>query len=118
MVAKFFERLLPLACVQRADDFFGYSGSIAFSILGPGGGEWTFTFADPEPVQKGFSAEADLRLWFTGAAFEAFVGGTLDAAEAVKAGEVRAEGEVDLLQDFGGLLMPPQRDLGWDVASD
>jgi hypothetical protein len=114
---SFFERLLPGLVVSRFDDFLATRGAVAFDVQGPGGGQWTFHFADPDPIRDGFDADADLRLTFEADAFEAFVSGTLDAAEAVSRGAVSAEGDVELLSALGVLMMPLQRDnLGWDAG--
>ena len=114
MAANFFERQLPLICVQRIEDFFGYSGSIAFEVKGEG--KWTFSFANPEPVQSGFSDDAELKLWFTPQSFGQFVDGSLDAVAAVSKGEVKAKGEFELLTALGILMTPLQKNLGWDAG--
>lgn len=114
MTENFFERLLPALCVQRIDDFFGYSGRIAFEVRGEGA--WTFTFANPEPVAAGFDEGADLRLWFSPEAFGHFVDGSLDAAGAIAQGEIKAKGDFELLGALGVLMMPVQKGLGWDAG--
>lgn len=114
MSQNFFERLLPGMCVQRLDDFFGFSGSIAFNVKGEG--EWTFTFANPEPVATGFDEKADLQMWFTPAAFGQFVDGSLDPVAAITKGEVKAQGNFELLGDLGILMQPVQKGLGWDAG--
>jgi hypothetical protein len=111
---NFFERLLPNMCVQRIDDFFGFSGRIAFEVKGEG--EWTFSFANPEPVATGFDDQADLQLWFTPAAFGQFVDGSLDAGSAISKGDIKAAGDFGLLSDLGILMQPVQRGLGWDAG--
>ena len=111
---NFFERLLPSMCVQRIDDFFGYSGRIAFNVRGEG--EWTFTFATAEPVENGFDDKADLRLWFNPQAFGQFVDGSLDAVAAITAGDVKGKGNFELLGDLATLMMPVQKGLGWDAG--
>ena len=114
MTQNFFDRLLPSMCVQRIDDFFGFSGRIAFNVKDEG--EWTFSFANPEPVATGFDDKADLRLWFTPRAFGQFVDGSLDAADAIGKGEVKAKGNFELLGDLAVLMTPPQKNLGWDAG--
>lgn len=117
MTQDFFDRLLPGLVVHRFDDFLATQGSVAFDVQGATGGKWTFHFADPEPIREGFDAEADLRLVFQEPAFEAFVGGTLDAVDAVSKGQVKASGDFELLAALGVLMMPLQRDnLGWDAG--
>lgn len=112
---QFFSRLLPGMIVQRFDDFLEYDGRVAFDVAGAGG--WTLTFGDVEnPVREQLDDGAELKLKFSQPAFEAFVEGTLDTAAAVAAGEVRAEGDFALLGALGVLMMPLQRDLGWDVS--
>ncbi|MDX2008641.1 MAG: SCP2 sterol-binding domain-containing protein [Myxococcaceae bacterium] len=113
----FFQRLLPGLVVARFDDFLATRGSVAFDVRDPEGGQWTFHFADPEPIREGFDDAADLKLAFDADAFEAFVAGTLDAAEAVGRGAVSAEGDFELLSALGVLMLPLQRDnLGWDAG--
>jgi hypothetical protein len=113
----FFQHLLPGLVVARFDDFLATRGSVAFDVRGPEGGQWTFHFADPEPIREGCDEAADLTLSFDADAFEAFVGGTLDAAEAVGRGAVTAHGDVELLGALGVLMTPLQRDnLGWDAG--
>lgn len=112
----FFNRLLPTLVVSRFDDFLATSGSVAFDIKGDTGGQWTFHFGDPEPIRDGFDEAADLRLTFQSPAFDAFVEGTLDAVGAVTAGQIKAAGDLALLSSLAMLMMPRQRDLGWDVG--
>jgi hypothetical protein len=117
MTQTFFDRLLPGLVVARFDDFLATRGAVAFDVRGPEGGQWTFHFADPDPIRTGLDADADLQLVFEGPAFEAFVAGTLDAADAVMKGDVSASGDFELLGALGVLMQPLQRDnLGWDAG--
>ena len=113
MSQDFFERRLPAIVVQRIDDFFAQHGSIAFDVEGQA---WTFEFGNVEIVRPGFEDAADLRLHFTEAGFVGFVDGTMDPVEAITAGHVKGEGDFDLLQSFGVLLMPFQRSVGWEAG--
>lgn len=113
----FFDRLLPGLVVSRFDDFLATRGSVSFKVRGDAGGQWTFHFADPDPIREGFDEEADLCLIFHEPAFAAFVEGTLDAADAVAKGEVKAWGDFELLNALAMLMTPLQRDnLGWDAG--
>lgn len=109
-----FERTLPALLASRFDDFLEVSGSISFRV---GDGAWTLNFGDvAEPVKAGVMRDATLRLDFTPPAFEAFIEGTLDPVAAIRSGEVKAKGDLELLAIFATLLMPLQRDLGWDAT--
>ncbi len=113
----FFSRLLPGLVVSRFDDFLATKGSVAFKVRGESGGQWTFHFADPEPIREGFEEDADLHLIFQEPAFAAFVSGTLDAGDAVAKGDVKAWGDFELLNALAMLMTPLQRDnLGWDAG--
>lgn len=113
-VKKWFDRTLPALLVSRFDDFLAVSGAISFKI---GDGAWTLNFGDVEnPVREGAIPDADLRLRFTPAAFESFIEGTLDPVAAIGRGDVRASGELELLATLATLMMPLQRDLGWDAT--
>ena len=108
-----FERQLPALLISRFDDFLAVQGDISFQV---GDEAWTLTFADiDEPVRAGATPEAALRLVFTPAAFEAFVDGSLDPVGAISRGEVKASGDIELLSILATLMMPLQRDLGWDA---
>ncbi len=109
-----FEQKLPALLVSRFDDFLAVSGAIAFEV---GDEAWTLTFADLDsPVREGAAADADLRLRFTPPAFAAFVEGTLDPVAAIGQGQVKAKGDLELLGTLGTIMMPLQRDLGWDAS--
>lgn len=116
MTQDFFGRLLPGLVVHRFDDFLATQGSVAFDVRGKTGGQWTFHFADPDPIREGFDKKAGLRLVFQEPAFEAFVAGTLDAVDAVTKGEIKASGDFELLNALAVLMMPLQRNLGWDAG--
>ncbi len=108
---EFFERRLPLLAASEVRALLGSRGSLAFQI---GRDAWSFSFGDPEPVRRGALADADLHLTFSSAAFEAFIEGTLDVGAAVGRGEIRAQGELPLLERFGKLLQQGPQALGWD----
>ncbi|MDP1824160.1 MAG: SCP2 sterol-binding domain-containing protein [Archangium sp.] len=109
-----FERQLPALLVSRFDDFLAVQGDISFQV---GDGAWTLTFGDvEEPVRQGATPGAKLRLKFTPPAFEAFVGGTLDPVAAIGKGDIKASGDFELLATLATLMMPLQRDLGWDAG--
>lgn len=109
-----FERQLPALLISRFDDFLAVQGDISFQV---GEEAWTLTFGDvEEPVKKAATPKAALRLRFTPPAFSAFVDGTLDPVAAIGRGEVKASGELELLSTLATLMMPLQRDLGWDAG--
>lgn len=108
---EFFERRLPLLAASEARALLGSRGSLAFQVERDA---WAFSFGDPEPVRRGALADADLLLTFSSAAFEAFLDGSLQIEDAVGRGEIRAQGEISLLERFGKLLQQGQQALGWD----
>ncbi len=111
---KWFERQLPALLVSRFDDFLAVQGDISFQV---GDSAWTLTFGDvDEPVKSVATPGAALRLRFTPPAFQAFVDGTLDPVAAIGRGEVKASGEIELLAILATLMMPLQRNLGWDAG--
>lgn len=110
-IRAFFERSLPLIAASEVRKLLGARGSLAFRIDREA---WSFTFGDPEPVREGALPDSDLHVSFTGAAFQAFLDGTLDVGDAVGRGEVRAHGDLSLLERFGLLLQQGGPDLGWD----
>lgn len=112
--STWFERQLPALLVSRFDDFLAVTGDISFQV---GDEAWTLTFGDVEsPVKAGATPAASLRLRFTPPAFQAFIDGTLDPVAAIGRGEVKASGDFDLLATLATLMMPLQRDLGWDAG--
>jgi len=115
MEAKtWFEQQLPALLVSRFDDFLAVQGDISFQV---GDKAWTLTFGDIEgPVKAVATPGAALRLRFTPPAFEAFVDGTLDPVAAIGRGEVEASGKIELLAILATLMMPLQRNLGWDAG--
>jgi putative sterol carrier protein len=113
-IDQWFQKTLPALLVSRFDDFLAVSGSISFKV---GDGAWTLNFGDVEnPVAPGAIPDADLRLKFAPAAFAQFVEGTLDPVAAIGRGDVKASGDLELLATLATLMMPLQRDLGWDAT--
>ena len=109
-----FERTLPALLLSRFDDFLALQGAITFKV---GNDAWSLDFSDVEnPISKRAIPEAGLWLRFTPAAFEAFISGTLDPVVAIGSGVVKATGNLDLLAALATLMMPLQRDLGWDAG--
>lgn len=109
-----FERQLPALLVSKFDDFLAVQGDISFSI---GDEAWTLTFGDlDEPVRAGATPTAALRLKFTPPAFQEFIDGSLDAVAAIGRGDIKASGDIELLATLATLMMPLQRDLGWDAG--
>lgn len=108
---SFFGRRLPSHIAQHVEKFASLQGSIAFYVRGQG--KWTLRLGNLEaPVEDGLAPDADLTLWFSGDAFEAFARGTLDVADAVTREQVAFEGDPGLLERFGFLLAPPTSALG------
>jgi hypothetical protein len=113
---RFFEIALPHMVARSFVDFLQTQGAIGFDIKN--GGQWTFTFGTEAPVTVGLKPGAQLKLYFTRRAFDAFIAGTLDCAEALQRREVVAIGaDYHLLEAFGRILQPPKADLGWNVKS-
>lgn len=113
-VKKWFDRTLPALLISRFDDFLAVSGAISFKV---GDGAWTLNFGDVEnPVSEGAIPDADLRLKFTQSAFEQFITGTLDPVAAIGKGDIKASGDLELLATLATIMMPLQRDLGWDAT--
>lgn len=114
---RFFEVVLPNLVLRDLHTYLEHQGTISFDVKGAG--QWSFTFGSVEPVAAGLAENPDLALAFSAPAFEAFLGGNLDVAEAVRTREVTASGrEFMLLEVFGRLLRPPAKDFGWDVRGD
>ena len=109
---RFFEVALPKMVSDSLGEFIEVQGRISFHIRP--GGQWTFHFGNPEPVQRGLAPDAELKLTFQRRAFNAFLDGTLDAEKALQRREVTAEGTAfELLETFGRILRTPATDLGW-----
>lgn len=115
VIATWFEKTLPALLVSRFDDFLAVDGEISFTV---GAQSWTLSFADvDEPVKAGAAKDATLKLQFSEAAFEKFIEGTLDVPAAVRGGDVKARGDLELFATLATLMMPLQRDnLGWDAG--
>jgi putative sterol carrier protein len=113
-VQTWFKRQLPALLISKFDDFLAVQGDISFQV---GDEAWTLTFGDlDEPVRDGATPDAALRLKFTPPAFLAFVDGSLDPVAAIGRGEIKASGDIELLATLATLMMPLQRDLGWDAG--
>ncbi len=111
LARHFFERTLPLQASAEVSRLHGTRGSVAFRV---GSAAWTFRFSSDAPVRPGFDRDADLHVWFTEPAFAAFVNGTLDVSDAVAFGDVRARGDLTLLERFGRFLQKGEAALGWE----
>lgn len=112
--AHFFERSVPAKAAVDVQKLFGSRGSIAFKV---GQAGWTFRFSSVEPIERRFDRSADLQLWFTEAAFAGLLNAKLDVAEATRSGEVKARGDLRLLELFGRFLQRDGAALGWDTGS-
>ncbi len=113
-IKTWFMRQLPALLISRFDDFLAVNGDISFQI---GDEAYTLTFADlDEPIRVGANPKAALRLKFTPHAFMSFVDGSLDPVAAIGKGDIKASGDIELLATLATLMMPLQRDLGWDAG--
>ena len=65
--------------------------------------------------ERRLRSEAELQLTFTAPAFAEFLAGSLDVADAAADGQIRAFGDLTLLERFGQLLQPEGASLGWDT---
>jgi hypothetical protein len=102
---RFFETALPQMLVKHLDTFLLTQGSISFSIRDAG--SWTLRWGDIEaPISAVFSGDADLKLWLSAEAWQAWMEGTLDPFDAIASGEIVMEGKEDLLETFGYFLRP------------
>jgi putative sterol carrier protein len=113
-IKTWFTRQLPALLISKFDDFLAVQGDISFQI---GDEAYTLTFGDlDEPVKVGATPKAALRLKFTPHAFLSFVDGSLDPVAAIGKGDIKASGDIELLATLATLMMPLQRDLGWDAG--
>src|SRR5205823_15094206 len=94
---RFFLKDFPTLVVQEIQRFRSLRGTIAFSCAGR---KFTVCLGDLNaPVVAGFLRTADVKLWFFDDAFDRFLAGE-------KPARVRVEGDVDVLERFGRLLLP------------
>jgi hypothetical protein len=113
-IQTWFTKQLPALLFSRFDDFLAVNGDISFQV---GDDAYTLTFADlDEPIRVGATPGAALRLKFTPHAFLSFVDGSLDPVAAIGRGDIKASGDIELLATLATLMMPLQRDLGWDAG--
>jgi hypothetical protein len=113
-IKTWFMRQLPALLIAKFDDFLAMNGDISFQI---GDEAYTLTFGDlDEPIRVGATPKAALRLKFTPPAFLSFIDGSLDPVAAIGRGDIKASGDIELLATLATLMMPLQRDLGWDAG--
>lgn len=104
---SFFEVTMPYFIMRSLFVFLYTKGCIHFSIEGEG--SWTLELGNiQQPVAPGLLGKPDLEVHFTTGAFKAFVTGTLDPRPAIRSGEFRAEGDLQLLEHLGALLAAPK----------
>ena len=108
---QFFTEQLPALIIKELARFRALHGTVAFSC---GGHKFTLCLGDLDaPIVPGFLRSADVKVWFFGDAFERFLNG-----EAVSGKRnVRVEGDADVLERFGKLLMPAASSLSVRFAS-
>ena len=102
---RFFETAIPQMASDRMDAFMSSAGTLSVSV---GGSAWTIRLGDTvSPVEKGRSQNADVEVAFSAEAFVQWLDGKLDAKAAVAAGDVGAQGNIDLLDALGRILQMP-----------
>lgn len=108
---RFFETALPHFVGENISAFLSMRGTIAFSV--GDAGSWTVRLGHPsDVVRREFADDAGLKLWFQPAAFEAFLGGTLDVGASLDSGALAFSGDAGLFEKIGILLQPPTSMLG------
>ncbi len=106
---SFFTKDLPALIVRELSRFRSSRGTLAFSCAGE---KFTLCLGDAAaPVVPGFLRSADVKLWFTGDAFERFLAGE------IVPGQVRVQGDAEVLERFGRLLMPAASSLSVRFAA-
>lgn len=109
--ARFFETAFPHFVAENFSAFLSMRGTIAFSIRDAG--SWTVRLGRPkDAVRAEFAEDAELKLWFVPAAFEAFLDGSLDVGASLDSGDLTFTGDPGLLEKIGVLLQPPSSMLG------
>lgn len=105
---KFFGETLPLLVEAQKEKHLANQGRISFRI---GEESWTFRFGEAEAVQEGADETAGLKMSFEPSAFDQFLASNLDMRLAVNAGTIKAEGDFELLKQFGQFIetMTPRR---------
>jgi hypothetical protein len=107
---KFFEDAVPFFICRGLTAFLASRGVIHFSVEGQGA--WTLHLGNLDaPISRGLVGRADLAVWYSTRAFEAFLEGTLVPREVVRAGEFVASGDVGLLVELGRVLAAPKNGL-------
>lgn len=102
---RFFLVAVPSIIARDFEQFMTLSGTIACKVRGAGA--WTLRFGDPEsPVDDGFDARADLKIWFTKKGFESFMSGRMNARKMIADGDITFAGDATLLERLGFLLAP------------
>jgi hypothetical protein len=105
---RFFLVALPRLIADNLERFAPLQGTIAFAVKGAG--KWTLRLGDVErPVVAGMQDGADLRLYFTPGAFQAFTSG--DPAPLRETGQFTHRGDVRLLERLGYLFTTPKSPL-------
>lgn len=113
--SRFFESAIPYFICQSLEAFMASKGIIHFSIDGQG--SWTVALGNiEEPITRGLVGKPDLVVWYSDAAFAAFLDGTMDARAVIKSGDFSARGDVQLLEKLGRLLLPNRAPIGIRVG--
>lgn len=103
--SRFFESAIPYFICQSLEAFMASKGIIHFSIEGQG--SWTVSLGNiEEPIARGLVGSPDLAVWYSEAAFAAFLDGTMDARAVIRSGDFSARGNVQLLEKLGRLMLP------------
>ncbi|HLT30185.1 MAG TPA: SCP2 sterol-binding domain-containing protein [Myxococcaceae bacterium] len=95
---KFFGETLPALVEAQLEKHLANKGRISFRI---GEESWTFRFGEAEAVHEGADEAAGLKMYFEPSAFDQFLASNLDMRLAVNAGTIKAEGDFELLKQFG-----------------
>ncbi|HEY4222598.1 MAG TPA: hypothetical protein VGO62_14685 [Myxococcota bacterium] len=104
----FFATDLPTLIVKELPRFRMLRGTLAFSCAGK---KFTVCLGEAAaPIVPGFLRTADVKLWFLGDSFDRFLAGEPPP-------QVRIEGDVDVLERFGRLLLPAASSLSVRFAA-
>ena len=113
---RFFKVGLPAMVAERLEKFATMSGVLTVNVKGSG--KWTVRLGNLEqPVSEGDDPAADLRLWISAHALEAWLDGRLDVTRALEDGHVAAKGDLNVLEHLGFLLQPPGSPLATRLGS-
>lgn len=98
-------KALAVSIRENPDQFLNQRGSMAIEV---GEGDvLTVRFGDHErPIEEAFDQDADLLVWFSESAFDAFLDGSLDPGSALENESLVLGGEIQLFGTLGLVLQP------------